>query len=299
MTNPTNAPDGANTPALPIVWRKLAFPWSTTTAERAIVDRYELMAFDAPPEGSRPRNIGWALTTGPGFKTHVAGGPAASFEAAKAAAEAEVRRIEAAKATAQDALRRKLADNAAHPNDAAIFSAFGQWAQLVREYHATDDEEENDRQLEKVDEAALEVMIYEPETKEGLSAQVYVMLHLEHGGDGRNGDFVDLSFETECILPDHPHAMATNTLLDRVKRLGRQDKGRSADGEPAPELTDPNMAEFAADLQAVPLPVRIAIRQLMRGMVTSDPAMMLTAADKLDCRGEVEAYIERRGSQLA
>lgn len=214
MTNPTNAPDGANTLALPIVWHKLAFPWSTTTAERAIFNSYELMAFDAPPDGPHPRNIGWALNTGPGFKTHVAGGPAANFEAAKAAA--------------QDALRRKLADNAAHPNDAAIFSAFGQWAQLVREYHATDDEKQNERQIEKVDEAALEVMIYEPETKEGLAAQVYVMLHLEHGGDGRNGDFVDISFETECILPDHPHAMATNTLLDRVKRLGRQDKGRGS-----------------------------------------------------------------------
>ncbi|SMF33012.1 hypothetical protein SAMN02982917_1626 [Azospirillum oryzae] len=64
-------------------------------------------------------------------------------------------------------------------------------------------------------------------------------------------------------------------------------------------MTDPDMAEFAADLQAAPLPVRIAIGQLMRGMVTGDPDMMLTAADKLDCRGEVEAYIERRGSRLA
>lgn len=226
--NQKPSPESPNTLALPIVWHKLAFPWSTTTAERAIVGSYELMAFDAPPDGPHPRNIGWALHTGPGFKTHVAGGPAANFEAAKAAAEAEVRRIEAAKAAVQDTLRRKLADHAAHPNDAAIFSAFSQWAQLVREYHATDDEEENERQIEKVDEAALEVMIYEPETKEGMSAQVYVMLHLEHGGNGRNGDFVDISFETECILPDHPHAMATNTLLDRVKRLGRQDKGRGS-----------------------------------------------------------------------
>ncbi|PGH56510.1 hypothetical protein CRT60_16440 [Azospirillum palustre] len=64
-------------------------------------------------------------------------------------------------------------------------------------------------------------------------------------------------------------------------------------------MIDADMAEFAADLQAAPPPVRIAIRQLMRGMVTSDPAMMLTAADKLNYRSEVEAYIERRGSRPA
>lgn len=93
MTNPTNAPDGANTPALPIVWHKLAYMWSTTTAERAIVGSYELMAFDAPPDGAHPRTIGWGLNTGPQFMTHVAGGPAASFEAAKDAAEAEVRKL--------------------------------------------------------------------------------------------------------------------------------------------------------------------------------------------------------------
>ncbi|CBS89000.1 hypothetical protein [Azospirillum lipoferum] len=92
MSIPSNAPAGANAPALPIVWRKLSEMWSATSAQRAIVDAYELIAFDIPPAGPHPRLIAWELHTGPQFMTGVAGGPADSFEAAKAAAEAEVRR---------------------------------------------------------------------------------------------------------------------------------------------------------------------------------------------------------------
>lgn len=88
----SNAPAGANAPSLPIVWRKLSEMWSATSAERAIVDAHELIAFDIPPAGLHPRIIAWELHTGPQFMTGVAGGPADSFEAAKAAAEAEVRR---------------------------------------------------------------------------------------------------------------------------------------------------------------------------------------------------------------
>jgi len=91
MSIPSNAPAGANAPALPIVWRKLSEMWSATSAQRAIVDAYELIAFDIPPAGPHPRIIAWELHTGPQFMTGVAGGPADSFEAAKAAAEAEVR----------------------------------------------------------------------------------------------------------------------------------------------------------------------------------------------------------------
>lgn len=93
MTTITNAPKGANAQATPIVWRKLSEMWSATSAQRAIVDAYELIAFDIPPAGPHPRIIAWELHTGPQFMTGVAGGPADSFEAAKAAAEAEVCRL--------------------------------------------------------------------------------------------------------------------------------------------------------------------------------------------------------------
>lgn len=92
MSIPSNAPAGANALSLPIVWRKLSEMWSATSAERAIVGAYELIAFDIPAAGPHPRIIAWELHTGPQFMTGVAGGSADSFEAAKAAAEAEVRR---------------------------------------------------------------------------------------------------------------------------------------------------------------------------------------------------------------
>ena len=55
MSIPSNAPAGANAPTLPIVWRKLSEMWSATSAQRAIVDACELIAFDIPPAGPHPR----------------------------------------------------------------------------------------------------------------------------------------------------------------------------------------------------------------------------------------------------
>ncbi|MGF7173364.1 hypothetical protein [Azospirillum doebereinerae] len=92
-----DAPMGANASALPIVpsitWRRLSEMWSATSAERAFIGPYELIAFDIPPAGPHPRIIAWELHIGPQFTTGIAGAPANSFEAAKAAAEQEARRL--------------------------------------------------------------------------------------------------------------------------------------------------------------------------------------------------------------
>lgn len=89
----SNAPAGANASASPIVWRKLSEMWSATTAERAFIGPYELIAFDIPPAGQYPRIIAWEMHTGPNFTTGIAGAPAGSFETAKGAAEQEARRL--------------------------------------------------------------------------------------------------------------------------------------------------------------------------------------------------------------
>jgi hypothetical protein len=65
--------------------------WSATAAEHAFVGPYELVAFDIPPSDQFPaRDIGWELFGGEKFMSQLAKGKAASFDEAKAAAEAEL-----------------------------------------------------------------------------------------------------------------------------------------------------------------------------------------------------------------
>ncbi len=61
--------------------------WGLARSEHVIVDRYELIAFDLPADGTRPREIGWELMTGRTFEEPVAAGGADSFDEAKDAAE--------------------------------------------------------------------------------------------------------------------------------------------------------------------------------------------------------------------
>jgi hypothetical protein len=74
-----------------IHWKPEPEFWSATRAEHARVGAYELVAFDLPPHRGEPRIIGWELFTGPDLNDLVAKGDAATFEAAKVAAEAAYR----------------------------------------------------------------------------------------------------------------------------------------------------------------------------------------------------------------
>ncbi len=116
MMTLTNAPTGANTPALSITWHRLSEMWSATSAERAFVGPYELIAFDTPPSGPHPRIIAWEMYTGPKFMSGVAGGPADSFEAAKDAAEQEARRLLTVSRTMTETVRATVARTADSDN---------------------------------------------------------------------------------------------------------------------------------------------------------------------------------------
>jgi hypothetical protein len=72
-----------------------AFPWkpdpefgNAKRAEHAIINGYELVAYDMPASTSVPAIIGWELFTGPDLFDLVAKGDAETFEAAKSAVEA-------------------------------------------------------------------------------------------------------------------------------------------------------------------------------------------------------------------
>ncbi|WP_316184796.1 hypothetical protein [Bradyrhizobium sp. SZCCHNRI1003] len=62
--------------------------WSANRAEHRLVDGYELVAFDLPAANGFPAEIGWELFGGPDGSALIATGQAATFDAAKAAAEA-------------------------------------------------------------------------------------------------------------------------------------------------------------------------------------------------------------------
>ena len=69
-------------------WHSAPEFWSANRAEQRFVDGHQLIAFDLPVAGGFPAEIGWELFGGVGCATLIATGQVATFEAAKAAAEA-------------------------------------------------------------------------------------------------------------------------------------------------------------------------------------------------------------------
>jgi hypothetical protein len=73
-------------------WKADSEFWSADRAEKRIVGPYELVAFDIPAGADCPAEIGWELFGGPSFLTQLATGRTATFDQAKAAAEAALAR---------------------------------------------------------------------------------------------------------------------------------------------------------------------------------------------------------------
>ncbi|MGA1858828.1 hypothetical protein VH569_22795 [Azospirillum sp. 11R-A] len=113
---------------------------------------------------------------------------------------------------------------AAASADAEIFAAFKHWADLVRDCCAAKADEDVRRLSDQADEAALNVMSYEPATREGLAAQVYLMLHLEHGGAALDHLEIDFLAQSDA---DHADGAAVQALVERIKRIGRQGAGNA------------------------------------------------------------------------
>ncbi|MBK1842450.1 hypothetical protein JHL17_34150 [Azospirillum sp. YIM B02556] len=121
-----------------------------------------------------------------------------------------------------------LAARAGEPlQDASIFAAYSRWSQLVRDCYAATTDEDCDRLSDQADEAALDVMTHEPATREGLAAQVFVMLHLAHGGS--TADHLDIDFSA-LSGGDGPDSAAVQALVERVKRIGRRDGEETPQG---------------------------------------------------------------------
>ncbi|CAO3350913.1 hypothetical protein [Azospirillum palustre] len=107
---------------------------------------------------------------------------------------------------------------AAGDADAEIFAAVTRWADLVRGCCAAKVDDDVRSLSDQADEAARDVMTHEPSTPEGLAAQVYVMLHLEHGGAAP--DHLDIGFVAQSDA-DRPDGAAVHALVERIKRIGR------------------------------------------------------------------------------
>lgn len=122
----------------------------------------------------------------------------------------------------QDVERLRPQIIAAASADAEIFAAFHRWADLVRDCGAAKADDDVGRLSDQADEAARDVMTREPSTAEGLAAQVYVMLHLEHGGAAP--DHLDIGFLAQSDA-DRPDGEAVQTLVERIKRIGRPGAG--------------------------------------------------------------------------
>ena len=78
--------------AAAIVWGRDPEFSSTSHAEHARVGPYELVAFDLPATDHEPWIIGWELFGGPDLQTLLDKGVGATFQDAKTAAEAALKK---------------------------------------------------------------------------------------------------------------------------------------------------------------------------------------------------------------
>ncbi|WP_434626060.1 hypothetical protein [Azospirillum sp. B2RO_4] len=140
---------------------------------------------------------------------------------------------------------------AAASADAEIFAAFERWKQSVRELvrrPADIDDDTFAGLCTEVDAVALKVIEPTPTTMEGLAAQIYTMLHLEHSGTME--DPTDIAL-VPPFDPDDSHTLAIHTIVNRVKLLG---KARVAGPAPSEELQKAWGELVALDVQVEALP---------------------------------------------
>ncbi|CAO3401844.1 hypothetical protein [Azospirillum palustre] len=146
----------------------------------------------------------------------------------------------------EDVARLRPQIIAAASADAEIFAAVKRWADLVQNCCAAKVDEDVRRLSDQADEAARDVMTHEPSTPEGLAAQVYVMLHLEHGGS--SPDHLDIGFLAQTDA-DRPDGAAVHALVERIKRIGRP--GGASFNLPLPEESTPARHLADAEIFAV------------------------------------------------
>ncbi|WP_455172675.1 hypothetical protein [Azospirillum largimobile] len=140
---------------------------------------------------------------------------------------------------------------AAASADAEIFAAFDRWKQSVTELvrrPANIDDDAFAGLCKEVDAVALKVVSPAPVTMEGLAAQIYTMLHLEHSGTME--DPTDIAL-VPPFDPDDAHTLAIHTIVNRVKLLG---KARVAGPAPSADLRKAWDELVALDAQVETLP---------------------------------------------
>jgi hypothetical protein len=81
---------GSHPGTTPIVWSR--DPEMPSHAEHACVGGYELIAFDLPSPDREPWIVGWELLGGPDLQTSLDKGVGETFDDAKTAAEAALKK---------------------------------------------------------------------------------------------------------------------------------------------------------------------------------------------------------------
>ncbi len=140
---------------------------------------------------------------------------------------------------------------AAASADAEIFAAFERWKQSVTELVRRPSDIDDDTftgMCTEVDAVALKVIAPAPVTMDGLAAQIYTMLHLEHSGTME--DPAGIAFDPPYD-PDNPHTLAIHTIVNRVKLLGT---ARVAGPVPSAELRKAWDELVALDAEVTTLP---------------------------------------------
>ncbi len=257
MTTITNAPEGANAPATPIVWATRHLPGpggGSVTISAAQVGPYALEVHDSQSRTGWPRIVLWTVEKD---GKRLGEGVLDSTDDGKAVAESKTRRLLTGAPpesitnsgasrvipACKDGMPKRGVLPGAHPDIELLF-AWGALQAAATAYQCAPDGETN-RYCEMVDNIGERIEAFKPKTLEGVAIQLRYLLTKIINADCAWNVLVlseDMDRDFRDIVSNDPHAgmiwhmiQAIDSPAERIARhaLARHAKGTDRSSAPS------------------------------------------------------------------
>ncbi|MBP2301959.1 hypothetical protein [Azospirillum picis] len=256
MTNPTNAPEGVNAPALSITWttRQLPGPGGgSVTISTAQAGPYALEVHDSQSRSGWPRIVLWTVEKD---GRRLVEGVLDSTDDGKAAAECKARRLLADTPpepntngagsyvipASVNGMPKRGVPRGAHADIELLF-AWDAFQAAATAYQCAPDGE-TDRYCEMVDTIGERIEAFSPKTLEGVAIQLRYALTKYIDADCAWNVLVlseDMEQDFRHIVGNDPHAgmiwhviQAIDSPAARIARLGQEKPAKGPDHSSAP-----------------------------------------------------------------
>ncbi|PWC50634.1 hypothetical protein TSA6c_32695 [Azospirillum sp. TSA6c] len=256
MTNPTNAPEGVNNPALPITWATRDLPGpggGSVTISTAQAGPYALEVHDSQSRSGWPRIVLWTVERD---GKRLGEGVLDNTDDGKAAAESKARRLltnapldpntngagSRVIPACVDGMPKRGRNPGLHPDAELLFGWDALQAAATAYQVAADGE--TSRYVEMVDNIGERISEYRPKTLEGVAIQLRYLLTKIINADCAWNVLVlseDMDRDFRDIVSNDPHAgmiwhmiQAIDSPMERIARRGQEQPAKGSDQTSAP-----------------------------------------------------------------